>query len=304
MVLVKVVVFVLMTWFIVQQLFLKNDFTAQLKFFSQNFNPDNAYLFIIAVLLMPVNWLLETVKWQMLLKVDLPFLNLLKSVIAGITFGFVTPARSGEFVGRAMYLDDESKPKIFFLSVVGGIVHTAITVGAGAICVALWSDNAIWASAATGASIGFFLLYFRYDLFNRIIASVPFLEQRNLFLHKHQLPDFPTQVKVLLITALRYAVYLTQYVALMMFFGVGNNFFALFIHNGVFFLVHTFSPLMPFLDFTFRGGAALYIFGSFTSNNIAVISAVLWAWVMNLVIPAVIGYLFILNRRIVPRVIQ
>jgi hypothetical protein len=248
---------------------------------------------------MPVNWLLETVKWKWLIRSQAPFLNLLKSIIAGVTLGFITPARSGEFIGRVMFLDEEDKAKVFYLSVVGGIIHTAITLAAGALCISFWSKDLFWSGAATGAAVGFLLLYFRYDLFNNIISSIPFLERKRFILHNKQLPDFATQINVLLITLMRYGVYILQYILLQMFFGVSDNFFLLLVHNGVFFLFHSFSPLMPFLDFSFRGGLALYVFQDVTSNNIAVLSAVLWAWFMNLVVPAIIGYLFILNRRAV-----
>lgn len=286
-----------MTWFIVNQLFLKNDIQEQWLVFKQNFKGANVLFVLAALLLMPVNWLLETIKWRLLIRSKASFQILLRSVIAGITLGFITPARSGEFIGRVMFLDEEDKAKIFYLSVVGGIAHTAITLGAGALFVAVWSSNLLWSGIASGSAVAFLLLYFRYDLFNNVISSIPFLERRNLILHNHQLPELSIQVNVLLITLLRYCVYILQYILLQMFFGVSDNFFALMVHNGVFFLIHTFSPLMPFLDFSFRGGAALYVFKDFSANNIGVLSAVTAAWVLNLVVPAVIGYLFILKRK-------
>ena len=292
----KALVFVLITWFIVNQLFLKNDIHVQRLMFKENFKGANILFLLLAVLLMPANWLLETVKWSWLIRSNASFQILLRSVIAGITLGFITPARSGEFIGRTMFLDEEDSAKVFYLSVVGGIAHTAITLGAGAFFVAIWSNNILWSGIASGACVVFLLLYFRYDLFNNLISSIPFLERRKFILYNHQLPNLPTQINVLLITFMRYCVYILQYILLQMFFGVSDNFFALMVHNGVFFLIHSFSPLMPFLDFSFRGGAALYIFKDFSANNIGVLSAVTGAWILNLVVPALIGYLFILKK--------
>jgi len=54
--------------------------------------------------------------------------------------------------------------------------------------------------------------------------------------------------------------------------------------------------MMPFVDLSYRGGTALYVFHDFV-NSIGVLSAVMMVWLINLVIPSVIGYLFILNRK-------
>lgn len=296
--LLKAVVFVLMTWFIVDQLFFKNDFKSQLNFFLQHIKSEGAYLFIIAVLLMPVNWILETIKWRLLIKAESSFLNLLKSVIAGITFGFITPARSGEFIGRVMYLEEDDKAKVFYLSSIGGIAQSAVTLFAGVFFAMAWSDNPVWWETILGVSVIFLLFYFRFDLFNRFISVIPILERNSLIIHNDELPKIQVQLNVLLISFLRYAVYLFQYVLLFLFFGVSDNVFALLVHSGVFLVAQTCSPLMPFLDFSFRGGSALYVFKDFSTNNIAVLTAVTFVWILNLVIPSLIGYLFILRKRL------
>ena len=131
----KIVLFLLMSWFIIDQLFLKNDFKAQLAFCIEHLRGDRFYLFIIAILLMPVNWGLETWKWKILLRSDVPATRLLQSIIAGITVGFVTPGRSGEFIGRVMFLNDDNRSKVFYLSSIGGLAQTAASLIVGrALC--------------------------------------------------------------------------------------------------------------------------------------------------------------------------
>lgn len=65
----------------------------------------------------------------------------MKGVIAGVTFGFVTPGRSGEFIGRVLYLDDKDKTKVFYLTGIGGIAQTAITLLAGSLCLSVLIDD-------------------------------------------------------------------------------------------------------------------------------------------------------------------
>ena len=302
----KLIVFLLMSWFIAEQLFLKNDFMKEVEVFFDHYQHDNNYLFFIAVLLMPVNWLLEAVKWNQLLKRKFPLPQLLKSILAGIALGFVTPGRGGEFIGRVMFLDEEDKAKAFYLSSIGGIAQTTATLMVGVICVYFWRGDAFLSAIALGLAIVWLLLYLRFDLLNRFISSNSFLQKYSLVIHQDELPDISVQTTVLLLSFLRFGVYLSQYVLLLMFFGVGHDYFQLAVYSGVFLLAQTFSPLMPLFDFSFRGGSALVIFSGLlwdntyqSPNTIAVLCSVTMVWLINLVIPAITGYFLILKKKMV-----
>jgi len=293
----KVLLFVLMSWFIINQLFLKNDFKEQLAFCLEHLRGDRFYLFALAVLLMPVNWGLETLKWKLLLRTDIPFSRLLQSVIAGITVGFVTPGRSGEFIGRVMFLNDDNSARVFYLSSIGGLAQTAASLIAGVLFVQVWRNNIFITEIVAGSALLYLLIFFRFDLLNRLISSWPLLQKYGLVIAQDDLPDIKTQMWVLLLSFLRFGVYLFQYVILLSFFGIGADFITLLTHSVVYLLAQTFSPLMPLLDFSYRGASALYVFNNFSNNNIAILSAVMVVWFINLVLPAVMGYLFILKRK-------
>ena len=296
-ILFKILLFALMSWFIINQLFLKNDFNTQLTFFLKNLRADRFYLFTAALFLMPLNWGLETIKWRMLLKTKTPFTKLLQSIMAGITVGFVTPGRSGEFVGRVMFLNEDNKSKVFYLSSIGGLAQTAASLVIGVPFIYLWRNDLFLAQIVTGCALVYLLAFFRFDILNRLLAKWSFLQRYGLLIEHGDLPDIQTQVWVLVLSMLRFAVYLFQYVLLLIFFGVGTNMLGLLTHSVTYLLAQTFSPLMPILDFSFRGATALYVFKDFSNNNIAVLTTVMLVWLINLVIPAIIGYLFILKRK-------
>lgn len=291
----KLALLVLMCWFIANRLFINNDFAAQVTLFKQNMDGDKVYLLVLACLLMPVNWLLETAKWGILIKSKEPFLNLLKSVIAGTTLGFVTPGRSGEFVGRVLFVADENKARIFYLSSIGGIAQSVATLVTDVFFVFAWTDNPFFNGLTLGMAVAFALLYFRFDLLNRFISSNIFLQKHSLVIQPADLPGIKMQVLVLLMSFIRFGVYLLQYVLLLTFFGVGSSFLSLVVHSGVFLVAQTFSPVMPFVDLSYRGGTALYVFAQY-HNTLGVLSGVMSVWVINLVIPSVIGYFLILSR--------
>ncbi|MBS1614034.1 MAG: flippase-like domain-containing protein [Bacteroidetes bacterium] len=294
----KAAIFVLMAWLIADRLFLQNDIDNQWQLFTQHINGERFYLFIIAILFMPLNWVLETVKWRILLQSSYaPFKELMKGVIAGVTFGFVTPGRSGEFIGRVLYLNEQDKTKVFYLTGIGGIAQTAVTLLVGSLCLNVLVDDVFIQGIAMGLALICTLFYFRFDLLNRLINSFPFLVRKGLTIHNTEIPSTNLLLKVFGISAARYGVYLLQYVAVFMFFGVSTNALLLTAHNAVLLLVQSFSPLLPFMDISFRGGSALWVYGNISQNNIAILTAALSIWVINLVLPAVIGYVFIVRKK-------
>lgn len=287
-----------MAWLIADKLLLQNDFKEQRELFRENLNGECFYLFVIAFLFMPVNWLLETVKWRILLQDSkTSFIDLLKGVMAGVTFGFVTPARSGEFIGRVLYMNDAHKAKVFYLSSIGGIAQTVVTLMAGALCVSAMNIDGFLQGLAIGLAGCCLLLYFRFDVLNKLLLSFPFMVRNGLTIGNEELPQLKVQVQVLAIAALRYFVYLLQYMLVFMFFGVSMDALLLLMHNALLLLVQSFSPLMPWMDISFRGGSALWVYGSVTDNNIAVVTAAVCIWVINLVLPALVGYVFIVRKK-------
>jgi Lysylphosphatidylglycerol synthase TM region len=294
--LLKLLLFVLLAWFVVNRLFVENNASQQWHLFCANFAAGRFYVFLMAAILMPVNWLLETAKWRILLNSHMPFKTLLKSVIAGITLGFITPGRAGEFVGRVVFLDAYSKTRGFYLSSMGGFAQTAASLIIGVPFVYIWSGTPQWGLAATGVGVIYLLAFFRFDLLNRLMASIPLLRRYGLIMGPGNLPNIRAQLLTLFISLIRFATYTLQYVLLLDFFGVQNEYWKLATYSIVYLLAQTFSPLMPLLDMGYRSGSALLIFKPLTADNLAVLSAVMTVWLINLVIPALAGYWFIFRK--------
>lgn len=259
------------------------------------------YLFFVAAFLLAgANWWLETWKWKMLLRNRVPMLHLMKAVLAGVTLGFVTPARGGEFLGRAMYLEGDEKPRAFYLSIIGGLAQACVTLAVASWLIRLWRDDVFIYTLVTGTAVMFLLFYFRFGWLNRLAASNSFLQHRGWVINHIHLPGLRTQLSVLLLSLLRLAVYLHQYVFLFIFFGSDSDLVTLSACSAVFLLFQTFSPLMPLLDISFRGGVALFVFAAADENQLVILSAITFAWLINLVLPSLLGYFFILRKRISP----
>lgn len=294
----KAALFGLLLWFMARTLFAGNNFDAQWQLFLQSVSGGSKYLLLPAVCLMPLNWFLEVYKWKVLLKGEpQSFTRLCKGVMAGITFGFVTPGRAGEFIGRTFYTTESNRTKVFYLSTIGGLAQTLATLVCGVIFLSFWSGSAFLNGVAIGLSAVFLLLYFRFNILSRVLEFVPWLKRNQLTITESELPGINTLSIVLLLSFLRYGVYLMQYVLVFALFGISSQWLALVVHSGVLLLAQTFSPFIPLVDVAFRGSAALYVYGNLTHNHLGVVTAALLVWLINLAAPAMLGYVFILRKR-------
>ncbi len=73
----------------------------------------NPLLIAAALLLLPVNLFFQFRKWRLLVRSRFPFVSrrdLTTSLLLGFTFGIVTPARIGEFGGRAAGIRRKGRP--------------------------------------------------------------------------------------------------------------------------------------------------------------------------------------------------
>ncbi len=281
-------------------LFVYHDFVEQLSV-------ARLPLLFAAILFMPLNWLLEAHKWGVLLNSNYSIKTLLKGVIAGVTMGFITPARSGEFLGRVIFLNDVDRVRSFYLTAIGGMAQAVPTYTLGTICVALLGATIFphfefVVGISVGMATAFLFFYFRFDLLNRLIHQLPFLTARKLVMDKDEIPPQGVLFKTLLIACLRYLVYLAQYVLLALFFCQGKDVTSLVIGTGALLLMQSLSPLTPFLDIPLRGLMALGVYGVLLGQNrIGILMVVAAIVVINLALPALVGYIFILNRKLPSR---
>lgn len=287
---------VILAWFIADRLFFQNNFSEQLKLFRIHFSVENMVWLAPLLLLMPLNWWLETFKWKTLLNGAINMRMAWKGVMTGVALGFVSPARIGEFAGRIWHLPVDIRTRAFYLSNIGGLAQTAVTIAGGTICVALWANNPFMANILMGISVVFLFLYFRFDLINKLLLKISMLSSNNLTVNSEELPAQRVLWQVAGLSLIRYAVYLLQYVLAFRFLGVESTLFALAVHSGVLLLANSFSPLLPALDFSFRGSVVLFVFAAISRNNIALVGATTLVWLLNLVLPALAGYILLVRK--------
>jgi hypothetical protein len=263
--------------------------------------------------LMCVNWGLETIKWQIALRPVQPigFFRAFKAILAGTCIASFTPNRVGEYLGRMLFVTPGNKILSVAPTVLCSMSQMLITLIAGAGGLFLFSSlpfhfRAHWLSPAffrsamfitAAGAIGLALVYFRFD---------PIVKRVNHWLKKSKknfiIPEnfsFLSLLAILIISMVRYLVFVLQYFLLFSLFGMPLNPVPVFTGVSVMFVLMAIVPTLTFLtDLGFRWAAGIQIFQVFTSNTAGILAVSLGIWLINLIIPALVGSLLILRIKL------
>ncbi len=252
---------------------------------------------LLVLILLPFNWLFETMKWKFLLR-NLESLTIkaaFKSVMIGNIAAFFTPNRLGEFPGRSITLPKGKKLQGTTIGILGSIAQTlTITlVGIPAAWMLFCSKKASYNNTSPFVFIGIFLgLLMLYFLLPRIANSLKsFRALRKIEHLLESLAQFSLAdlTGVFLLSLFRYGIFCTQFYFLLHFFSVQLDplFGAIAIATNYLFI--TFTPSLAFSEGAVRASIAVLTIGILSTNTIGIIAAGLSIWLLNFVIPMLIG---------------
>lgn len=269
----------------------------------------------IAVVLILVNWGLESRKWQLLVRSLRPvkFLTAYKAVLSGVSFSVALPNRVGEYLGRMMYQPEGSRLKTISLSIVGGLAQLLATIAWGTLGLivlkeelliayppfSIWFQFAIYGLLFVLLCTGLF--YFNVSVvvrfFNRWLSNHHFLYL------VESLKNFNAAflLQLFLLSSVRYGVFLVQYIILFHFFGVDVPALTIVPVMSVVFLALAVVPSIALLEVGLRGEISLTLMGLFSVNSLGIGLTSVTVWALNLVIPAVAGALFLLNLKLLSK---
>jgi hypothetical protein len=273
--------------------------------------------FLVSVLLlMGVNWGLEAKKWQILTSHVNPtsFSTAFKSVMAGVSFTMLTPNRMGEFLGRVLYLPDGSRIRAATLMVLSSISQLAITLFSGILGLIIlmelvpelsngtpgWSvlltNTLLWGGFA--CILTAMIIYFNLGWIIRQIEKIPPFTQYAFYIHAIGEIHYSELLKLLGLSAIRYMVFIIQYVLVFRFFEVGIPIPGLLASTAVMFLLLAIIPTIAIAELGIRGQVSLFVFGLFSQNNLEILVATATIWFINIIFPAIAGSFMLLSVRL------
>jgi hypothetical protein len=270
----------------------------------------------MVVLLMATHLAIEAYKWQLLIRhiQAVSFKTALRAVLSGLAIGFNTPNRVGDSFGRAAFLDEGNRLKGVGLSMVGNLSQTLqvflfgvpallylrfsiLDTTQGDINVSVFWYN--WFVFITTVGIGFLMvLYYRVSWVVQLLERIPIVARHRYLLQ--EIEDFRWRelTRILLLSAGRTVIYLVQYMLLLQVFDVQVAAWDVAGIVAVMFLVMTLLPSITLAELGFRGKIGLQLFGLLSANSIGIIATMAGVWLINLIIPAIIGSLFVLGLRL------
>ncbi|MCB0536543.1 MAG: flippase-like domain-containing protein [Bacteroidetes bacterium] len=306
--LLKIILFGVFMFLIAWQIQTRTEKYNLLQAFAENFSWSRIYLLFIALVLMPVNIFLESIKWNKLIsnfneKFDMK--QAIQSMLCGSFFGFMTPNRVGEFVVRLKPLEPAYRSRALTAGYWGGIAQFLVTFSFGIYMggktivqhANIKSIDSYTVPLAFAIILITSVIYFNLKTVLSWVSKFPLLRKiTEKYPVEYEIPK--NQLLIILgITLLRYVIYVCQYAIILLFFGVNLPFSLLFSSVSTMLIIHTMFPSVPFIDLGVKGNALMLILRNLTANELGIILSVISIWLINIIIPAIFGYYFFIQTK-------
>lgn len=254
------------------------------------------YLFI-SVLLIPFNYFFEWKKWENILRHLGCFQpkKAIASFASGTVSAFLTPAFSGNFLGRVWYFPARMRWKLTIHSLVSNFSQFLTTVffGCGALLTLHLTNHYTFSTKHIALAFlvlvsALFIFFFGERLaqvikWNRIQSAVLIVKRG------------PSRGKQLFFSVIRYLIYAAQFSFALRSFGVEAG-WELHLWVSLVYFVVTLTPSLFFGKIVIRESLAVSILGLAGYATVPVLFASLFIWLINLLLPSFVAAFFV--RRI------
>lgn len=270
------------------------------------FNATDYVFLYLAIALMPLNIALETYKWKWLAGSAQPisFLQSLKSYLAGLSISIITPNRIGEYPGRILFLKRKNTGRLISVTFLGMFTQflTLFIFGSVALVYYNIAFPGYWQKIVLVASliVTLFvtLVFFRFETLDTWFERLPFMKKFNQYNRLISHFTLRQQWGILGISLARFSVYTAQYLFLLAWMDIQLPILDGFFTASLFFWAMAIIPSISLAELGIRSQVSLFLFQTFTTNQIGILAATIVLWLINLVVPAVVGSLLLIKMRI------
>ena len=282
------VVFLVLAWFIWQQIIRQPDWRSSLDQIWIAVNGPGWWRLWLVVLLMPVNWGIEARKWQLAMRPDggISFNDAFKAIFTGATMASFTPNRMGEYLGRILYVEEGRRVAAISLTMICSIAQLLVTLIIGGIWPDLFfpllkqrslaghpgldSGAAADVDHRLRAAVGTGLSLFPFPRIARRLARIRLdQEVRDVSAFIKVLENFDRNIllRILFLSFVRYIVFIIQYSLVFPVFSVALGFGQVWGGMSVVFLIMAVVPTFTFLtELGLRWGASIHGAGTFITQ--------------------------------------
>ncbi|HEY8928919.1 MAG TPA: hypothetical protein VIM55_06995 [Mucilaginibacter sp.] len=311
--LLKLGILVLAAWWIYHRILKNNknihDFEQLAAHISHN---KVLFTMIGVVLLMIVNWVLESVKWWYLTRIISPMSvwKAIEAVFCGLTWAVFTPNRLGEYGGRVMFLPNRKRIHGVFAMAVGSLGQLVITnvLGAGA---SVWFAYSFlhppdWIMLCAFVIAAVFMaimitFYFNIKWMVSLLNRVKFLKKYHRFFDIMGNYKTGELLNIMWFCLARFCTFTFQYYLIIHLLIPTMPLGELSLIMFVFFFIQSALPSLDLVDIGVRSITADRLFGYITDQHIAILASVSLIYIINMIIPAALGSIFVFKLKFFDR---
>lgn len=268
-------------------------------------------IFVVVLILMLINWSIESFKWQKLLHPieKHKFLKALKGVLAGVSVSIFTPNRVGEFGGRLFFLEPKHRVSGIAATLTGNLSQLLITLSVGFLGIYPFTRliqgeqsfpinfTLLFVFAIVVICMGLFV-YFNVDKLEPWFQKLNWWQKAGETLYFFKSYNKQLLWQLFLLSFLRYLVFAFQFYLLLLVFGIELSFWISLVSISQIYLVMTLIPTFALTEIGVRGSVALLILGCFSPFTTGIMAASVTLWIINLAIPALAGSIILLKQKI------
>ena len=249
-----------------------------------------------------IQWFVEAQKWRFLLcKVQyLKFGQSIKAIFSGLSVSFLTPNRTGEFLGRIIFIPKGNRIKASIITFIGNYSQLLTTITMGLISL-FYLPNYFNIDKYLDRNYYYIIIFFTliisnilYFFTNKIYDFASIFSKKNKYLSQIEVFKIYSKKELLiayLYSMFRYIIFIIQYYIAFLIFEIHISLIDFVILKPIFILLVTAIPTVSITDAGVRVSSALAIF-ELVDISTNIISATILIWLVNLVIPSLIGLLF------------
>lgn len=261
---------------------------------------------VISISLMFINISLECYKWYLLTRPvePLPISKIISSCLAGISFSIITPNRIGDYPGRILYLGKKNTFRYINVSVLGVMSQLSAISLLGLAGLLYYNfafpQNIAKAALAicVAANIVLAIIYWRFESWVPSFERIRFLKRFAIYGKLLNRITTAQQIRILSISILKCSVFTAQYLFLLKWINVDVPLFDGFLMSALFFWTMATMPSIALTEVGVRGRVGLFLFQSFSTNTIGILAATVGIWLLNLVLPSIIGSILLARMRL------
>ncbi len=247
------------------------------------------------------NWLVEILKWQRIIVSvkKLSFSEATKQSLTALTASLATPNRIGDYGAKAYFFSIDKRKKVLLLNFFSNSAQMLITSFFGVI-------GLIYLIQKYGISfsktkmlfflLGLLVLGFLGYVFKERQLVLKGLSIANVIIAIKKI-HLNIKLKIILYSLIRYLIFSYLFYYLLVFFGAKLQYSEAILLIFAMYLFVSIIPTIFMFDVVVRSGVAVWLFSMAGIEELVILSTVLTMWLLNFVIPAAIGSIYVVSYK-------